>query len=175
MQRSFLLLIIGGLFGLGLGFLLAPSGHIHPEVHDHSNPAHHADRQAHDPADHSGMDHSDMDHDAMHAKLTEASTPYPRLTLSLHPDGTNSRNLQIQVEDYTFDAQAVNGAHIPGAGHAHIYVNGVKLARAYGEWFHISGLPSGTNDIRVTLNANDHSQLAIDGTPIEATTTVVIE
>ncbi|SLN72845.1 hypothetical protein ROA7450_04067 [Roseovarius albus] len=170
MQRPFLLLIIGGLLGLGLGLLIAPPGHVHPEAHDHSNPAHHSDGQAHD-----AMDHSDMDHDAMHDKLTEASAPYPRLTLSLYPDGNNSRNLQIQVEDFTFDARTVNSAHTPGAGHAHIYVNDVKLARTYGEWFHITGLSVGTHDIRVTLNANDHSQLAIDGTPIEATTTVVIE
>jgi hypothetical protein len=116
-----------------------------------------------------------MDHAAMHSKLTEAEAPFPNLDLILHPDGASSRNLEISVENFVFDANQVNGANTPGAGHAHIYVDGIKLARTYGPWFHITGLSAGEHEIRVTLNANDHSQFAIDGTPVEATTTVVIE
>ncbi|WP_120498972.1 hypothetical protein [Roseovarius sp. EL26] len=170
MQKPFFLLIIGLFFGTGFGFILAASSGAEFEGHDHGDPAQHAEGQAHD-----GMDHSAMDHAAMHSKLTEAKAPLPGLDLTLHPDGASSRNLEISLENFAFSPENVNGENTPGAGHAHIYVDGVKLARSYGPWFHISGLSAGEHEIRVTLNANDHSQFAIDGEPVEAKATVVIE
>ena len=107
--------------------------------------------------------------------MTEVDGPAPELTLTIHPDGPQSRNLHIGTTNFTFDPEAVNGPHIPGHGHAHVYVNGVKQARAYGPWVQLYALPKGTHEIRVTLNANDHSQLAISGEPLEATTTVIID
>lgn len=163
MPKTFIFLIIGLFFGTGFGFLLSAatgtslSGHSHgAEVHDHS---------AHD--------HGEGAHD--HSKLIGAEDPAPELSVVLHPDGPQSRNLEIVTRNFTFDPGAVNGEHIPGHGHAHVYVNGVKIARAYAPWFHLSALPVGEHELRVTLNANDHSQLAVEGEPIEVTETLVIE
>lgn len=159
MPRPLIFLLIGLFFGTGLGFLLAAgTGAGTPEptdsVHDHSAHAH--DGPAHD-------------------QLTEAARPYPELTIRLHPDGTQSRNLEIGVTNFAFAPEAVNGPHVPGQGHAHVYVNGVKIARAYAPWVHLGALPKGRHVVHVTLNANDHTQLARDGAPIEARTEVTIE
>lgn len=156
MSRPAILLATGLVFGTGLGFLLgAGAGQHAPHdmVHDHA---------AHD---HGGGAHV----------MIEADSPAPTLTLTIHPDGPQSRNLHIGVTGFTFAPEAVNGPHIPGEGHAHIYVNNVKFARAYAPWVLLDALPKGIHTVRVTLNANDHSVLATGGTPIEATTEVTID
>ena len=166
MPKTFVFLIIGLFFGTGLGFLVAASTGAELAGHDHGGKAVH---------DHTAHDHGDGTHDAAHDTLTEAGIPAPELTLMLHPDGAQSRNLHIGITNFEFAPEAVNGPHVPGQGHAHIYVNGVKVARAYGPWMQLDALPKGEHTIRVTLNANDHTQLAVDGEPIEATAQVVIE
>ena len=159
MSRSLALLAIGLVLGTGLGFLLAASARTVPplpadSVHDHTAHEHHG---------------------PSHDVITETDSPHPTLTLTLHPDGAQSRNLHIGTTDFTFAPEAVNGPHMPGQGHAHVYVNDIKIARAYGPWMQLSALPKGSHTIRVTLNANDHSALAVDGTPIEATVQVTID
>jgi len=157
-------MIMGLLFGAGFGFLIGTTAGrpaLSPETPP--GPSH----------DHSAHDHGKGEHD--HSAITEVEGPPPDLTLAVHPDGEQSRNLHIDVTNFTFDPQGVNSVHVPGQGHAHVYINGVKQARAYGPWVHLHALPQGRHDIRVTLNANDHSQLAASGQPIEATTTVVID
>jgi hypothetical protein len=52
-------------------------------------------------------------------------------------------------------------------------VNGVKIGRYYGPWVHLDGLPAGTVAIEVTLTANDHRPLAVNGVPLTAS--VIVE
>ena len=172
MPKPFMFLIIGLFFGFGSGFLIAAStgSQLEGHDHDHSNPPHHGgDTAAH------GDGHGDSAHAMDHSKLTEVTGPIPELAITLHADGASSRNLKIDVTNFSFSPENVNEAHQPGEGHAHIYVDGVKLARAYSPWFQITGLSAGQHEVRVTLNANDHSQLAVEGEPLEAITTVTIE
>ena len=158
--------------GLGLGFVLGSNleqgstSQSLPDSAEMGDAAH----------DHSAHDHGQGDmsgHD--HSKLIEAGTPAPTLTLRVLPDGKQSRNLHIETTHFTFDPEGVNGPHKPGHGHAHVYINGVKQPRAYSPWMQLHALPVGDHKIRVTLNANDHSRMAVDGQPIEATTTLVID
>ena len=51
----------------------------------------------------------------------------------------------------------------------------MKLGRIYGDWYHIASLPKGYQEISVSLYANDHSGLALDGAKITSTTTVIVE
>ncbi|HKL55141.1 MAG: hypothetical protein ACX93P_04665 [Roseovarius sp.] len=166
MPRTFIFLLIGLFFGTGFGFLLAATSGAKLEGHDHG-----ADSAVHDHSAHEHESAGGHDHDA----LTEAGAPAPTLALNIHPDGPQSRNLELMVENFTFDPKGVNGPHVPGHGHAHVYLNGVKLARAYGRWQQLYALPKGRHMLRVTLNANDHSQLAVDGEPIAAEMELVIE
>ena len=76
---------------------------------------------------------------------------------------------------FTFAPEKVNTTHVPGEGHAHLYVDGVKLRRVYGPWAHVEGLSSGMHEISVTLNANTHEEYAVDGQSITAAATVHVE
>ncbi|KJS43021.1 MAG: hypothetical protein VR71_12220 [Roseovarius sp. BRH_c41] len=163
MAKPLAFLGIGLFFGTGLGFLVAATSSVQLGGHDHDHGAAVHDHSAHD---HGGT---------AHATLTEVTDPAPAMTLTLHPDGAQSRNLHIGVENFTFDPEGVNGPAVPGRGHAHLYLNGVKIARAYGPWMQLDALLVGTHELRVTLNANDHTQLASNGVPIETTIAVVIE
>ena len=53
-----------------------------------------------------------------------------------------------------------------GQGHAHLYVDDVKVARIYGEWYHLESLPDEAQMISVSLYANNHQPLAVDGAQI---------
>ncbi|RKF14657.1 hypothetical protein D6850_07170 [Roseovarius spongiae] len=156
MPKRFVFLLIGLFFGAGFGFLLGASPGADRAGHDHG---------AHD---HGGGDHMG------HGALVEAGTPAPTLTLHVLPDGAQSRNLHLVTTDFTFAPERVNGPHVPGEGHAHVYVNGVKQPRVYAPYVHLDALARGTHDIRVTLNANDHRLLAVDGAPIMAETRITI-
>ena len=163
MPRTFIFLIIGLVFGTGLGFLIAAATGAAVDRHVDDDAVH----------DHSAHDHGEDGHD--HSRMIEVEGPPPGLSVVVHADGPQSRNLEIVTTNFIFDPEAVNGPHVPGHGHAHVYLDGVKIARAYSRWFHLSALPEGEHELRVTLNANDHGLLAVAGEPVEATETIVIE
>lgn len=145
-MRSLLLFLIGIVFGTTLGFLL--SGGLGGAEHAH---------------DHAG--HSSTSHDQSGLAAWEGVAP--KLALALTSDIDDALNLQIQTEGFTFTPELVNGPNEPGTGHAHIFINGKKVARAYSAWTHLNSVPNGAT-IRVTLNANDHSGWGLNGQPITA-------
>ena len=63
---------------------------------------------------------------------------------------------------------------MPGHGHAHIYVDGVKVGRLYGEHYHLGSIAPGEHTLRATLNANSHEEYAIGGAIVEDSITVVV-
>ena len=83
-------------------------------------------------------------------------------------------NLKITTTGFTFTPENAGGEHVPGEGHAHVYVDGVKINRVYGSYYHLSGLDPGERSIRITLNANNYEQYAKGEHPVEATTTIVV-
>ena len=83
-------------------------------------------------------------------------------------------NLYLLTSDWTWSPENVNNSHVPGEGHAHIYVDGEKMGRVYGSYHYLSGLEPGERHIRVTLNSNDHSALTYEGSPVEASTMVTV-
>ena len=72
-------------------------------------------------------------------------------------------------------AAAAGRDNAEGHGHAHVYVNGMKLGRVYGDWYHIGSLPLGRNEVSVSLYANDHRGLSAGGSKITSTRTVIVE
>lgn len=104
----------------------------------------------------------------------DKSLPIPTVGIEFEKDKMDGYNLHFVTENYTFTPEKVNTEPIPGEGHAHVYVNGVKVARVYGEWFHLSSsdLRDGPNEVEVTLNANDHSEWVIDGLHISSVITL---
>lgn len=96
----------------------------------------------------------------------------PTVAIRAERDALSGWNIYLDVENFTFAPEMVNQPHAANVGHAHLYLNGVKVARLYGTAYHLSDLPDGQHTITVTLNTNDHSDLALDGTLIEASVLV---
>lgn len=158
MRNPIAFLIIGLFFGTGLGFLWAASQGVTLNGHDHATG--HGTNSG-ETAEMAGHDHSQMQAISMANDGTA-----PSVTATLHPDAVSGWNLEIQTQNFTFSPETVNQDNTPNQGHAHIYVDGVKLARVYGPWFHISGLTAGEHLIAVELNANNHSPINVDGKPV---------
>ena len=100
--------------------------------------------------------------------------PVPSLTHLMFPDATDGYNIQILVRDFAFTPAAIDREARDNEGHAHVYVNGEKVARVYSAWHHLPGalLAPGPNDVTVTLNANDHGEWSVGGTAISSTVRV---
>ena len=120
---------------------------------------------------HSGGSHGGaaMSHDEAIALDGDVS-----VALEADVDEDGGVNVRILTENWIWSPENVNGAHIAGEGHAHIYADGVKLNRVYGPRYHIAGLAAGERELRVTLNANSHNELTVNGEPLEAALTVTL-
>ena len=165
MSRAFALLIIGLVFGGGIGFILAAANGVTLDGHDHATD--------HGPAvsDRDPQSGEAATHD--HSQMIDVTGPAPTLSIEITPDPVSGWNLHVVTTHFTFSPDNSGGAHVNGEGHGHLYANGVKLARLYGPWFHIGTLPEGTVEIQVTLNSNDHQALAVAGVPLEAKATIL--
>lgn len=158
MRNPIAFLIIGLFFGTGIGFLWAASQGITLDGHDHVT-------------GHTG-EMAEHDHSQMDAISVANDGNAPAISATLHPDSMSGYNLEVRTRNFTFTPQTVNAADTPNTGHAHIYVDGVKLTRLYGNWFHLSGLTPGDHVIAVELNANSHSPIHVDGQPVRTELTV---
>ncbi|MFD3552466.1 hypothetical protein ACFWWA_10215 [Streptomyces goshikiensis] len=94
----------------------------------------------------------------------------PEVRVSARPDTEDGWNLQLTVRNFRFTPDSTGGAALPGAGHAHLELDGRKLARLYGPWFHLPAaqVPEGAHTLTVRLYADDHTAWAVAGKPVEA-------
>jgi hypothetical protein len=94
----------------------------------------------------------------------------PQVRLTVRPDSEDGWNLQLAVDHFRFTPDSTGGAALPGAGHAHLELDGRKLARLYGPWFHLPAaqVPEGAHTLTVRLYADDHTAWAVAGKPVEA-------
>ncbi|THA32688.1 hypothetical protein E6W17_33430 [Streptomyces sp. A1547] len=95
----------------------------------------------------------------------------PQVQLAARPDSEDGWNLQLTVKNFRFTPDSTGGAALPGAGHAHLELDGRKLARLYGPWFHLPAaqVPEGAHTLTVRLYADDHTAWTIAGKPVEGT------
>lgn len=156
MNTGLPLLVIGLVFGGGIGFTIAAANGITLDGHDHST---------HGGEDHAGMDHTEV-------LSLEPTVTAPTLAVMVMEDPMAGYNLHIETQNFAFSPQNASLAHVAGEGHAHVYINGVKLGRFYGPWVHLDHLPEGEVTVEVTLNANDHRPLAVDDQPLSQTITI---
>ena len=95
-----------------------------------------------------------MSHDAADGILVDP-VPQADLRMLTVPDAGGVA-LRLEVADFRFHRGSEDATHLAGQGHAHLYLNGLKLARLYAPEFHIGALPVGRYDVTVVLNSNDH-------------------
>ncbi|MEM7339322.1 MAG: hypothetical protein AAF467_11780 [Actinomycetota bacterium] len=96
----------------------------------------------------------------------------PGIEVTVYEDPKSGWNLNAELSDFMITPDAVNGENVDGEGHLHLYIDGERQGRLYGQWTHISSLSEGTREIAVELSANDHSAYAVDGEPIRGVVTL---
>lgn len=115
------------------------------------------------------MDGMEMEHPLREVAAASA----PSVSMSVTADAMSGWNVALETENFTFAPLSAGGASVPNEGHAHLYVNGRKIARLYGAFHHIPALTPGQHEILVTLSSNDHAYFAVDGARIEARTLIM--
>ncbi|UXU75987.1 MULTISPECIES: hypothetical protein [unclassified Paracoccus (in: a-proteobacteria)] len=154
MDRAIAMLVIGLVFGGGLGFVLAAANGVTLDGHDHGS-------HGHGPAHTAGTAQTAHHHGPPH-QLPAGSAD---LGIGLTPDPVSGWNLFVQLRGMCLAPDRAGLAHAPGQGHAHLYLNGDKIARLYGPAQHLPQLRPGDR-LRVELNGNDHRPLAVAGQPL---------
>ena len=109
--------------------------------------------------------HSNMSHGIL--DVSQDSIVPAIIALELTKDPMSGWNLFIKTTNFEFAPKNVNQPHQVGKGHAHLYLNGRKYARVYSPYFHLPDFIGDKNELKVTLNANGHENLAIGNEPIE--------
>ena len=120
--------------------------------------------------DHSHGGHGSHDHGAMEPFVVPEGEPVPTVSLAVEPDPVAGWNVQVTAKNFRFAPEELETPGDWNAGHAHLYLDGKKVARLYGPWFHLTGVEPGDRTLRVTLNTNDHRDLKAGNEVVEATT-----
>ncbi|QYC44283.1 hypothetical protein Nocox_33565 [Nonomuraea coxensis DSM 45129] len=117
-----------------------------------------------------GTPHVHGDHQTRDVPATEA----PSVRLEMRPDSESGWNLHLVTDRFTFTPDSVGGAALPGTGHAHLYLDGKKIARLYAPWHHLAAeaVPAGTHTLTVRLSADDHTLWSSAGKPVESSATI---
>lgn len=145
--------IIGIVLALALGFL-GGSYFQSMDKHDH--------------------EHGGDEHAMMHEMLVEASSPAPTLDVVVHKDPMSGYNVELLTTNFRFAPENASLEHVPGEGHGHIYVDGTKINRLYGNWYHLGKLEEGQREIKVSLSANNHGIYAVNGEEIAVTKVITV-
>jgi len=98
-----------------------------------------------------------------------AGQPVPEVDLIVTKDSMKGWNLEIKTSNFKLAPENVNQGESFSEGHAHLFINGKKVTRLYGNWYYLDNLQPGTNEIIVTLNANNHDDLVHNGQMISDT------
>ena len=106
--------------------------------------------------------------------LTEEDT-IPSVEIEVTPDAKSGYNVRIMTENFTFAPEHASSEHVDGEGHAHLYIDDVKIGRVYGEWVYVGALTPGLHEIKVTLNANNHADFMVDGNMIADAVVILVE
>ena len=96
----------------------------------------------------------------------------PRATLDIQKDPTGGFNVQVITSKFVWRPEMASMQHVPGEGHAHVYLDGRKIMRIYNEWFHLNtyqfSTRSGEQLLSIEFVGNDHSPYTIQGVPVGA-------
>jgi hypothetical protein len=97
----------------------------------------------------------------------------PAVSMSVTQDQSGTWLLKVETNHFAFAPEKV-GMKSPSynEGHAHLYIDGKKINRLYGEYYNLGTLPKGKNEIKVTLHSNNHGALVYKGKPIQSSIVV---
>jgi hypothetical protein len=106
---------------------------------------------------------------SVHEIVQEAA---PQATLVIQKDPTGGFNVQVVTANFVWRPEMASMQHIPGEGHAHVYLDGRKIMRIYNEWFHLNTFQFSTKPgeqlLSIEFVGNDHAPYTIQGLPVGA-------
>lgn len=94
----------------------------------------------------------------------------PKATLDIQKDPTGGFNVQVITSNFVWRPEMASMKHVPGEGHAHVYLDGRKIMRIYNEWFHLNTYQFSTKPgeqlLSIEFVGNDHFPYTIQGLPV---------
>ncbi|MEL6437272.1 MAG: hypothetical protein AAFP99_10825 [Pseudomonadota bacterium] len=114
----------------------------------------------------------EMEEGMTHPMREVVSDTPPSLTMAVEKDSMDGWNITLAPENFEFTPERAGADGAPNTGHAHLYIDGAKVARLYGVHYHVPDLPPGQYEFVVTLSSNDHAYYTLDGERIEARATI---
>ena len=96
-------------------------------------------------------------------ELSASAKELPSVRLLAEEDTKSGWNLTLVTQNFKFAPIDVNDTEVSGEGHAHLWVDGVKLTRLYSNYYYLDGLSEGEHEIAVTLNTNLHKDYTVGG------------
>jgi copper(I)-binding protein len=97
--------------------------------------------------------------------ISQTPTPELELTWTTAPTA-NGAEIKLNTQNFTFINVEDGTAHTSNQGHAHVYLNGLKLGRLYSDTYEIGALSVGIYTLSVALNSNDHRPYINDSGPV---------
>ena len=96
----------------------------------------------------------------------------PQATLKLQKDPTGGFNVHVVTTNFMWRPEMASMQHVPGEGHAHVYLDGRNIMRIYNEWFHLNTYQFSTKPgeqlLSIEFVGNDHAPYTIQGVPVGA-------
>ena len=103
-------------------------------------------------------------------EITQATAP--KATLDIQKDPTGGFNVHVVTTNFVWRPEMASMQHVPGEGHAHVYLDGRKIMRIYNEWFHLNtyqfSTRAGEQLLSIEFVGNDHSPYTVQGLPVGA-------
>jgi hypothetical protein len=96
----------------------------------------------------------------------------PKSVLKIQKDPTGGFNVHVVTTNFVWRPEMASMQHVPGEGHAHVYLDGRKIMRIYNEWFHLNtfqfATKAGEQLLSIEFVGNDHAPYTIQGFPVGA-------
>ena len=94
----------------------------------------------------------------------------PNATLEIEKDPTGGFNVQVVTTNFIWRPEMASMKHVPGEGHAHVFLDGRKIMRIYNPWFHLNtyqfSTRAGEQLLSIEFVGNDHAPYTIQGLPV---------
>ena len=94
----------------------------------------------------------------------------PKATLEIEKDPTGGFNVQVVTTNFIWRPEMASMKHVPGEGHAHVFLDGRKIMRIYNQWFHLNtyqfSTRAGEQLLSIEFVGNDHAPYTIQGLPV---------
>ena len=103
------------------------------------------------------------------------SEKIPEVTsIEVIKESPDSYNLYVEIANWTFTPENTGGPTVANQGHAHVFIDGRKAGRMYGNWFHLGALKPGSHQIAITLNGNDHTDFIANDKLLGGETSITV-